>query len=208
MWKHVAVLLATTAAFGVSLSMMGQAIGYDSPWMVLLVMLCFLGLGRIAEPIFVLKVPASLRRLRPWETHGNAYRKLGVPQFGALLRDTPLRLLNLDVYVARAGGDALRVHRLVESAEANHFWAGLLITPYLVACAWSGKWAILGCFLALQIAGNVYPILHLRWVRGRLDRVLGRRRSPARAAARPGPAASAGGAAASPDRVGEVRRDG
>ena len=96
-WKQVTLLVATVLAFGVSLSMMAQAVGLASPWLALMTMLCFLGLAKVAEPIFVLKVPDGLRPLRAWETRGDLYRRLAVPEFGALLRDTPLRFLNLGV---------------------------------------------------------------------------------------------------------------
>jgi hypothetical protein len=118
-----------------------------------------------------------VRELRPWELRGAVYRKLGVSGFGALLRNTPLRILNTTVYVSGNHRDPLLVLRQVESAEACHFWAALLLMPYLAWCALSGRWAVLGAFLAVQIVLNVYPILHLRSVRGRLERVR-RRRNP------------------------------
>ncbi len=129
----------------------------------------------MADPIYPLRAPATVRLLRPWELKGNVYRRLGVPQFGALLRNTPLRVLNLDVYVARQRGDLARIHGLLESAEAAHFWAAILLLPYMVYCAWSGRWEVFAWFVLAQIVGNAYPIMHLRLVRGRLDRVMRRR---------------------------------
>src|SRR4029077_20454409 len=100
MWKHVTLLVATVLAFGVSMLMMQRAVGLASPWMALMAVFCFLGLAKVADPIYALKVPASGRELRPWESRGAVYRKLGVPGFGALLRNTPLRVLNTTVYVS------------------------------------------------------------------------------------------------------------
>ncbi len=177
MWKHVTLLVATVLAFGVSMLMMQSAVGLASPWMALMAVFCFLGLAKVADPIYALKVPASVRELRPWELRGAVYRKVGVPAFGALLRNTPLRVLNTTVYVSGNHRDPLLVLRQVESAEACHFWAAMLLTPYLVWCALSGRWVVLGAFLAVQIVLNMYPILHLRSVRGRLERVR-RRRNP------------------------------
>jgi hypothetical protein len=175
-WKHVAVLVATVLAFGVSMLMMQRAVGIASPWMALMAIFCFLGLAKVVDPVYALKVPASIRDVRAWELRGAIYRKLGVPAFGALLRNTPLRVLNTTVYVAGNRRDPLRIRRQLESAEAAHFWAAMLMMPYLAWCALSGKWAVFGAFLALQIMLNVYPILHLRSVRGRVDRV--RRKNP------------------------------
>ena len=154
--------------------MMQSAVGLASPWMALTVFFCFLGLARMAEPIYMLSVPGRLREIRPWELEGGVYRRLAVPEFGALLRDTPLRLLNPAVYVSRRRRGLLDLCRQVASAEAIHFWGALLLVPYLVYCAWRGMWAVLGCFLALQVLGNAYPIMHLRSVRGRLERVRAR----------------------------------
>jgi hypothetical protein len=171
MGKHVTVLLATLLAFGVSTYFLRQVIGLASPWMGLLLMLCFLGLARIAEPLYRLKMPDGLRQIRPWELNGGLYRTLRVHEFGALLRDTPLRLLNSSVYVSRNRRDPLSTCRQVEAAEASHLWAALVLVPYLVFCTWSAAWASAGGLVLVEILGNAYPIMHLRSVRGRLERV-------------------------------------
>ena len=66
-WRAVLALVATTVAFAFSFVMLRQAIGPDSPWLGLVLMFCFLGLAKIAEPLFVLRMPRWLRPLRPWE---------------------------------------------------------------------------------------------------------------------------------------------
>lgn len=173
--KHVVVLVATTCAFGISLWMFHQLVGWASPWMVLMLFMCFLGLARIAEPVYMLKLPGAWEAIRAWEMKGAVYRALGVPGFGALLKNTPLRLLNTSVYVSKDRRDAGQICRQVASAEAIHFWAGLLLMPYLAVCFQSRRWSALASFLAVQILGNAYPIMHLRSVRGRLERIARRR---------------------------------
>ncbi|HUL95055.1 MAG TPA: hypothetical protein VLT89_03530 [Usitatibacter sp.] len=143
------VLLATVVAFGFSIHMMAQLIGYTSPWMVLMLFMCFLGLAKMAEPVYMLKLPAWYRALRTWERAGEVYRKLGVRQFGTLLKDTPLRFMNLTVYVSGDRRDLRRICRQVESAEAIHFWSAILLLPYLVLCIWTRTWAPLGWFSVL-----------------------------------------------------------
>lgn len=170
MIKHASVLLATFLAFGVSVLMMRQVIGFGSPWMVLMLFLCFLGLAKVAEPIYMLKLPKGVRAIRPWELQGSLYRSLGVARFGALLKNTPLRLLNTSVYVSSNRRDPSSIARQVESAEAIHFWAAVLLMPYLAFGLWTGQWAVLAGFAVVQVLGNAYPIMHLRHVRGRLDR--------------------------------------
>jgi len=170
MWKHLAVLAGTAVAFGFSIFMFQQVVGWSSPWMVLLLFACFLGLAKMAEPVYMLKLPAGIREVRPQESR--VYAGLGVPQFGALLRNTPLRFLNTTVYVSRGRSDVARIARQVESAEAIHFWGAIALVPYLAACVFHGKWNVLAAFAAVQVLGNAYPIMHLRSVRGRLDRLL------------------------------------
>ena len=103
------------------------------------------------------------------------HMRCGPPQFGLLLKNTPLRILNLDVYVARQRRDLPHLQRLVETAEASHFWAFILLAPYVVYCAAEGRWEPFGWFLFAEIAANAYPAMHLRMVRARLERVQRRR---------------------------------
>jgi hypothetical protein len=168
--RHLAVLLATAGAFAVSFVMLARVIGADSPWLGLLLMFYFLGLAKVAEPLYLLRLPPSIRALHASERSGATYRALGVPAFGALLRNTPLRWLNTSVYVAATSRDIARLERLIESAEAAHLYAAALFTPYIVYVAWRAQLWQAAIFLLVQIAFNVYPILHLRSVRARLER--------------------------------------
>lgn len=171
------MLAATAIGFGVSFVMLRRALGADSPWLGLMLMFCFLGLAKVAEPLFMLRLPGVLRAVRPWEKEGVVYRSLGVSIFGELLRRTPLRRLNPAVYLARRQSDLVTVHRLTESAEAAHFWAAVLFTPYIGFVWLSGHANETVIFLLVQLSFNIYPILHLRVVRWRLDRSLQHRRA-------------------------------
>jgi hypothetical protein len=134
-------------------------------------MFYFMALAKSAEPLFVLRLPRALRGVDPGSPDARLYRCLGVRGFGDLLRNTPLRYLNNSVY--RLGGRRSLSELLgkAESAEATHFWAAVLFTPYIVYIGSRGFVAEAALFVAVQIAFNVYPILHLRVVRARLGRV-------------------------------------
>ena len=71
----------------------------------------------------------------------------------------------------------------MESAEASHFWAAAVLTPFLVRAIWERTRGIFACLLIVQAIVNLYPIMHLRRVRGRLERV----NSRVRAGRRPAP---------------------
>ena len=171
-WLNVLTLLAVIAMFGFSFAMLQRAIGADSPWLAFLLMFYFLGVAKFAEPLVTLRVPRALRELRPWEVKRNAYRWLEVPAFGELLRRTPLRYLNSAVYLNRSRIDLVDVRRRAQFAEACHFWAAVLVMPYIGYKLCKGEWIVAGWFLLAQVLVNVYPILHLRIVRGRLDQLI------------------------------------
>ena len=45
---------------------------------------------------------------------------------------------------------------------------------YVALAGLNGKWRIVAWFSLAQVLVNVYPILHLRHIRGRLDRTVRR----------------------------------
>jgi hypothetical protein len=171
-WLHLLVLLAVLLVFGASFALLQRVIGITSPWLAMLLMFYFLGLAKVAEPLFMLRVPSALRRLRPWELKGDVHRWLAVPAFGSLLRRTPLRYLNSAVYLNQSRRDPLKVCLQVESGEAAHFWAAVLLMPYIGYAGLNGELSVVGWFLLAQVLVNLYPILHLRLVRGRLGRLV------------------------------------
>ena len=99
----------------------------------------------------------------------------GVSAFGGILRRTPLRLLNLDVYLGGSRRDPASLAVQLEAAEAAHLLDAALVVPYMAYAGMQGWWAVVTWFVILQLAANVYPILHLRTARGRLLRTFGRR---------------------------------
>lgn len=178
--RDLLIWLAMAAAFGFSLRMLGRALGYASPWFSLEVMLCILGLSAVARPLFRLRLPRGLRDVRDWESRGRVYQALAVPAFGTLLRRTPLRALNSQVYLSGAHNDASEVSTQIEAAEAAHWWAALGLMPGIAYATAQGRVKDLLVLALAQVAMNVYPILHLRWVRGRLQRCSDRRRDRSR----------------------------
>jgi len=170
--NSILLLTSTAVLFAVTLVVFGKVVGVASPWFALVVMLDLLGLIALGRPLFLLRMPGPLRTLRAWELRGRLYRRLAVPAFGALLRRTPLRYLNPDVYLGKSRDDFANVIAQLEGAETAHFWAGMLITPYIAYACSRQWWDVVGWFVLLQVLGNLYPVLHLRWARARLGRLL------------------------------------
>lgn len=170
-------LLAVAAGYAAAFVLVRRAAPFEltSPWFVFVAMVCFLGLTFSAQPAVMLRMPGPLRAIRDWEHEGGFYRAIGVATFGRLLRRTPLRLFNKDVYLRNGLGDAARVFAELEAAEASHFWDALLVLPYMVYLASQEAWATFLWFTLAQALINVYPIMHLRLTRHRLERLAARR---------------------------------
>lgn len=98
-WPHALALLVVMLVFGASFALLSRVIGITSPWLVLLLMFYVLGIAKVAEPLFALRMPRVLRPLRRWELEGQVHRRFLVLGFGRLLRQTPLRYLNPAVYL-------------------------------------------------------------------------------------------------------------
>jgi hypothetical protein len=164
------------AAYGVAFALLQRGLRFSlgSPWFVLVAMVCFLGLAFVAAPLVPIGMPRALRRIRSWETESGVYRALGVHAFGHLLRRTPLRLFNTEVYRGTGLSDAGRLGAKLEAAEASHFWAAVLVLPYMVRAALQGKWSALSLVAVAQVLINAYPVMHLRVARHRLNRVAAR----------------------------------
>ena len=170
-WRDLGKVAIVATIFGVCFAILASVIGPMSPWLGLLLMFYFMGLSKVAEPLFKLRMPQALRAVDPRPVTEGIYRWLGVRGFGTLLRNTPLRYLNGSVYLAGGRRSLVEMSRQTESAEAIHFWAAVLFTPY-IAYVWSQDLiAETVLFVLVQVLFNVYPILHLRSVRARLDRV-------------------------------------
>lgn len=172
-WVPLAAVAAGYAmAFGLARRFVPFSL--DSPFFVILAMICFLGLVFVAQPLWMPRMPGPLRTPRRWETGGSVYRALGVPLYGTLLRRTPLRLFNRDVYLRRGTADAARVGAELEAAEASHFWAAVLVLPYMVHLVIERRWGALVFVSAAQAFVNVYPVMHLRLARHRFERLAAR----------------------------------
>ncbi|GAB3094245.1 glycosyl-4,4'-diaponeurosporenoate acyltransferase CrtO family protein [Lysobacter terrae] len=173
--RSAVVFCVTAIVFAICFLMLGSVIGGDSPWLGLLLMFYFMGLAKVGEPLFVLRMPQFLREVRAWEATGTVYRRWGVERFGWVLRLPPLRFLNASVHLANGQRDLSSLYRHAASSEATHFWAALLFMPYIAFVWTQGRGGVAAFFLLIQVLFNVYPILHLRLLRGRLAAMRARR---------------------------------
>lgn len=157
--------IALGLAIVAGLALWGYAAGPGSPWFAVGTGFTLLGLLDLLR--YFVRLSPPLRGIRPGEGRSAWYRYLGVRAFGALLRRSPLQLLNRRVYrlAARDGNQLLR--ELAE-AEAAHTIAFVLVGLYLGFATAQGWWSAVAGLAVLNLAANLYPILHLRLARGRV----------------------------------------
>ena len=169
-WFGIGKAIVVAAFFGFCDVMWVRVVGIRSPWLGLFSMFYFMGIAKSAEPQLLFRMPSALRTVGPDLARRDRQDRWGIRRFGALLRNTPLRYLNSAVYRTGREQSFSALSRRLESAEAIHFWAAVLFTPYIVYILSRGLLAEAGLFVLIQLAFNLYPILHLRLVRARLSR--------------------------------------
>ena len=169
-WLGIGKAVVVAALFCACGVMWVRIEGIRSPWLGLFSMFYFMGTAKSAEPQILFRMPSALRTVdlkiarRDWQD------RWSVRRFGGLLRKTPLRYLNNSVYLPRRDQSISTLTQKLESAEAIHFWAAVLFTPYIAYIFARGLFAEASLFVLIQVAFNLYPILHLRLVRARLIR--------------------------------------
>jgi hypothetical protein len=166
-WLGVGKALVVAALFSACAVMWAKVEGVRSPWLGLFCMFYFMGIAKSAQPQFLFRMPSALRAVHPDAARAAARNRWGVRRFGALLRNTPLRYLNSSLYLSDRERDVPQLLRRIEAAEAIHFWAAVLFTPYIVYILARGLLAQALLFVLVQLVFNLYPILHLRLVRAR-----------------------------------------
>ncbi|MGC4118841.1 MAG: hypothetical protein QM765_30615 [Myxococcales bacterium] len=164
--------LLLAAAIVAALAAWGRAVGADDPLFAATAGFTLLGLLELVG--YFVRLPAPLGKPRAWEGSSRLYRRLGVTAFGALLRGSPLRHLNLRVY-RRAAGGLRELMEAMEEAEASHTIAFAIVGLYSATAALRGWWPAFAALCALNLVANLYPILHLRHCRARLAALTARR---------------------------------
>lgn len=171
---RLALLFLVIAFFGVTLAMFGSYVGYRSPLFALIAAADILGVIALMRPVFPWRLPGSLLTVRGWERSGRLYRMSGVASFGAALRHRPLCYLNSMVYLGAHRGALGGLRSSILRSEGVHFWAVVATIPFLACAVFLGWWDSVLWVIAFQFVFNLYPVFHLRYVRGRLERVMSR----------------------------------
>jgi hypothetical protein len=179
--RSIVLLALASIALVVTLASCAKAVGVRSPMFALAAVGGTLGFVVVTGTVLPWRLPRRLRPMFSWELAGELYRILGVTAFGALLRRPPLRYFNASVYLSGRARALETVQTDVIAAEGAHFWAFLLSLPLLGYLMLHRSWEGVVWILALSTVIHVYPSLHLRHTRARLQHV-GQRGSRAKRA--------------------------
>lgn len=174
--RHFAVLTLGTAASASALIAFTKVLGPKSNLYAATIVILITGWTAVLNSVVPVSIPPLARRARARE-----FAVLGAPwtrvrSFGSLLRTTPLRHLAGQVYLSQSGGSPLPVLGGIREAQAVHLWAHLLSCPCILYWVMQRQWTSLICRIAIHAPLNVNPVLHLRHVSLRLERLVGRRR--------------------------------
>lgn len=167
---QIAVLLTGSLAFVASLLLFAKAFGASSAIFAVTVTVLVAAWTGMFHTVVPLGLPASIRKVGRREFAGLRRRWTGVRLFGVALRSTSLRRLGGSVYLTQCANASACVLRGIQQAEEIHVWSVLFCAPWLVFWCLQGLWFSLGSSLAVHALLNVYPVLHLRLARGRMEK--------------------------------------
>lgn len=179
--RRCAVLFSGTAASASALFFFNKAFAEQPNAYAAIVVIVMTAWVAVVRSVLQLRLPRFVLRVRTGEFAILRARWTGVRLFGRLLRITPLRHLGGRVYLSDVGRNALAVLRGIYEAEEVHFWALLLSCPWLGLWGMQGRWMAVVCGVAVHIPLNVYPLLHLRYVTGKIEQHVARARRSAAA---------------------------
>jgi hypothetical protein len=121
----------------------------------------------------------ALFSLAPWEKDGEIYERAGLRAFRWTMLRSGLGWINPNFHMRHSRADWERLVRETHNSEGVHWLAGAIL---VVLAVWFliGGYAMHGyVMLLVRVPFDVYPIMLQRWNRGRVYRVLRRRRRTA-----------------------------
>lgn len=166
---QTAVLLVGSAAALLSGWLFMKALGIRSTLFALVITLLVTAWIAAVHTVIRLPIPTWISKVTKAELAVLRQPWTGVRGFGRVLRHTPLRHLGGRVYLAQCSNDSTQVLRGIQEDEEIHCWSLLLGVPWLMYWLVQGLWWSVAMSFAVQLLWNIYPVLHLRLTRGRME---------------------------------------
>jgi hypothetical protein len=128
----------------------------------------------MATSAIFFRASLTLFSLARWEKEGEIYGGTGVRAFRWVLLHSPLGWINPNLHLSASRADCDRLLREMNTSEGVH-WLTCAVSVVLAIRYLFGEYAMYGyAMLLVRIPFDLYPILLLRWNRGRVCRVLRR----------------------------------
>jgi hypothetical protein len=130
----------------------------------------------IVSSALIFRVNSTLFSLAPWEKEGEIYDRAGIRAFRRVLFHSPLGWINPNFHLRAGRADCERLLREMNSGEGVH-WLTCVFSVMLAISYLRHDYAVYGyVMLLVRIPFDLYPIMLQRWNRGRVRRILERRR--------------------------------
>jgi hypothetical protein len=138
-------------------------------WLIAITIAC------VSSAIFF-RVNPTLFSLAHWEKEGKVYDRAGIRAFRWVLFHSPLGWINPNFHLRASRADCDRLLREMNSSEGVHWLTFFVSVMLAISCLVHG-YALYGyVMLLIRIPFDLYPIMLQRRNRGRVWRVLERRR--------------------------------
>ena len=164
-------MAGATAIAAVLLVWAVRALGARSAlfaFLVVWVPMAWLGtVSRFVRP----RLPGAYHDLRPFETDGRVYERLGVGVAKRVLRRGPLAVFNPDLHLPaqRTPENLAHLDQRMRDAEASHGILFIALLGVVAHAAARGWWAAAGWTLLFDVLVNGYPVMLQRYNRARLS---------------------------------------
>jgi hypothetical protein len=126
-----------------------------------------MGLAFVVWLLAPVRFGRSYYRVHAFERSGRLYERLGVRQFQRLLRRSGLAWLRF----RPAPGATRNLVAATEGSETAHLLIFIVLAVVSGVFVRRGWWDTAGWLLFFNILHNAYPVLSLRYVRARADRL-------------------------------------
>jgi hypothetical protein len=160
----VAVVAVAALVWTLSISRRSVAFAFAINW-------ALMGLAFVVWLVVPIRFGRGYSRVHRFERSGRLYESLGVRVFQRFLRRSGLHGPSVfPRYVAGSGGGATLV-AATYGPETAHLLIFVVLAAVATDFAWRGWWDTAGWLSLFNILHNAYPVLSLRYVRVRADRI-------------------------------------
>lgn len=179
----VGICAAVTAAVVYATVVFWDVLGFRSPFFAFMLnwfIFCWAGMvfSLIDAPVHLI-FAERYYAIKDFERTGRIYERLGIRLFKWMVYRGPFRIFSPTMRLSKfsEGLTASNLRRLeneTRNGEAVHWLVFVLVLPFVGYAALRGWLGAVVWLMAFNVVLNVYPVMHHRYNRNRLQRLLGK----------------------------------